>query len=173
MFIFTEINYMSSGYGLTPFHLIHNSCSSHPKFTLKSKSGRNRNTPHNLFSENRANATSHKLFSENRANANLHALCRRCVGDIFCTVITKSVLRIMDSYILLLCHISFIIGHPSRVQPGKHFYTCAARTRHEINLRGASYKLVPEYFANSLLGLMTRPRRACAFAQSHQGPAAH
>ena len=42
---FTEINYMSSGYGLTPFHLIHNSCSSHPKFTEKSKSGRNRNTP--------------------------------------------------------------------------------------------------------------------------------
>ena len=113
------------------------------------------------------------LFSENRANANLHDLCRRCVGDIFCTVITKSVLRIMDSYILLLCHISFIIGHPSRVRPGKHFYTCAARARHEINLRDASYKLVPEYFVNSLLVLMTRPRRACAFAQSHQGPAAH
>ena len=112
------------------------------------------------------------MFSENRANANLHALCRRCVGDIFCTVITKSVLRIMDSYILLLCHISFIIGHPSRVRPGKHFNTCAARTRHEINLRGASYKLVPEYFVNSLLVLMTRPSRACAFAQSHQGPAA-
>ena len=111
--------------------------------------------------------------SENRANANLHALCLRCVGDIFCTVITKSVLRIMDSYILLLCHISFIIGHPSCVRPGQHFYTCAARTRHEINLRGASYKLVPEYFVNSLLVLMTRPRRACAFAQSHQGPAAH
>ena len=36
---------MSSGYGLTPLHLIHNFCSSHPKFTLKSKSGRNRNTP--------------------------------------------------------------------------------------------------------------------------------
>ena len=36
-----------------------------------------------------------------------------------------------------------------------------------------SYKLVPEYFVNSLLVLMTRPRRACAFAQSHQGPAAH
>ena len=52
----------------------------------------------------------------------------------------------MDSYILLLCHVSFIIGHPSRVRPGKHFYTCAARARHEINLRGASYKLVPEYF---------------------------
>ena len=85
----------------------------------------------------------------------------------------KSVLRIMDSYILLLCHISFIIGHPSRVRSGKHFYTCAARTRHEINLRGASYKLVPEYFANSLLVLMTRLRRACAFAQSHQGHAAH
>ena len=33
MLTFTEINYMSSGYGLTPFHLIHNSCSSHPKFT--------------------------------------------------------------------------------------------------------------------------------------------
>ena len=32
-FTFTEINYMSSGYGLTPFHLINNSCSSHPKFT--------------------------------------------------------------------------------------------------------------------------------------------
>ena len=79
----------------------------------------------------------------------------------------------MDSYILLLCHISFIIGHPSRVRPGKHFYTFAARARHEINLRGASYKLVPEYFVNSLLVLMTRPRRACAFAQSHQGPAAH
>ena len=110
------------------------------------------------------------FVSENRANANLHALC---VGDIFCTVITKSVLRIMDSYILLLCHISFIIGHPSRMRPGKHFYTCAARTRHEINLRGASNKLVPEYFVNSLLVLMTRPRRACAFAQSHQGPAAH
>ena len=79
----------------------------------------------------------------------------------------------MDSYILLLCHISFIIGHPSRVRPGKHFYTCAARARHEMNLRGASYKLVPEYFVNSLLVFMTRPRRACAFAQSHQGPAAH
>ena len=103
----------------------------------------------------------------------IYYLCRRCVGDIFCTVITKSVLRIMDSYILLLCHISFIIGHPSRVRPGKHFYPCAARARHEINLRGASYKLVPECFVNSLLVLMTRPRRACAFAQSHQGPAAH
>ena len=79
----------------------------------------------------------------------------------------------MESYILLLCHISFIIGHPSRVRPGKHFYTCAARTRHEINLRDASHKLVPEYFVNSLLVLMTRPGRACAFAQSHQGPAAH
>ena len=28
---------------------------------------------------------------------NLHALCRRCVGDIFCTVITKRVLRIFTS----------------------------------------------------------------------------
>ena len=35
MLTFTEINYMSSGYGLTPFHLIYNSCFSHPKFTLK------------------------------------------------------------------------------------------------------------------------------------------
>ena len=100
-------------------------------------------------------------------------VCRRCVGDIFCTVITKSVLRIMYCYILLLCHISFIIGHPSRVRHGKHFYAFAARTRHEINLRAASYKLVPEYFVNSLLVVMTMPRRACAFAQSHQGPAAH
>ena len=40
---------------------------------------------------------------------------------------------------------------------------------HEINLCGAPYELVPEYFVNSLLVLMTRPRRACAFAQSHQG----
>ena len=44
---------------------------------------------------------------------------------------------------------------------------------HEINLRGAPYELVPEYFVNSLLVLMTRPRRACAFAQSHQGLAGH
>ena len=44
---------------------------------------------------------------------------------------------------------------------------------HEINLRGAPYELVPEYFVNSLLVLMTRPRRACAFSQSHQGLAAH
>ena len=31
---------------------------------------------------------------------------------------------------------------------------------HEINLRGAPYELVPEYLVNSLLVLMTRPRRA-------------
>ena len=72
-----------------------------------------------------------------------------------------------------LKYISFIIGHPSRVRHGKHFYACAARIRHEINLRGALYKLAPEYFVNSLLVFMTRPRRAYAFAQSHQGPAAH
>ena len=44
---------------------------------------------------------------------------------------------------------------------------------HEINLRVAQYELVPEYFVNSLLVLMTRARRACVFAQSHQGIAAH
>ena len=44
---------------------------------------------------------------------------------------------------------------------------------HEINLRGASYELVPDYFINSLLLLMTRPSRAYAFVQSHQGLAAH
>ena len=42
-----------------------------------------------------------------------------------------------------------------------------------LNLRGAPYELVPESFLNSLLVFMTRPRRACAFAQSHQGLAAH
>ena len=31
---------------------------------------------------------------------------------------------------------------------------------HEINMRGAPYELVPEYFVNSLLVLMTRHRRA-------------
>ena len=30
-----------------------------------------------------------------------------------------------------------------------------------LNLRGAPYELVPEYFVNSLLVFMTRPRRAC------------
>ena len=54
---------------------------------------------------------------------------------------------------------------------GGHFYACAARTEHEINFRGAPYEPVPEYFVNSLLVLMTRPRRTCAFAQSHQGVA--
>ena len=34
-------------------------------------------------------------------------------------------------------------------------YACAARTEHEINLRGAPYELVPGYFVNSLLVLMT------------------
>ena len=42
-----------------------------------------------------------------------------------------------------------------------------------LNLRGAPCELVPEYFVNSLLLFMTRPRRACAFAQSHQGLAAY
>ena len=45
--------------------------------------------------------------------------------------------------------------------------------KHEINLRSAPYELVPEYFVNSLLVLKTRPRRACAFAQSYQGLAGH
>ena len=46
-------------------------------------------------------------------------------------------------------------------------------SEHEINLHGAPYELVQGYFVNSLLVLMTRPRKACAFAQSHQGLAAH
>ena len=44
----------------------------------------------------------------------------------------------MDSYILLLCHISFIIGHPSRVRPGKHIYTCAARAFQYISFHEQS-----------------------------------
>ena len=46
-------------------------------------------------------------------------------------------------------------------------------SEHEINLRGVPYELVPDYFVKSLLILMTRHRRACGFAQSHQGLAAH
>ena len=46
-------------------------------------------------------------------------------------------------------------------------------SEYEINFRGAPYELVPEYLINSLLVLMTRPRKACAFEQSHQGLAAH
>ena len=38
---------------------------------------------------------------------------------------------------------------------GGHFYVCAARTEYEINLGGAPYELVPGYFVNSLLVLMT------------------
>ena len=44
---------------------------------------------------------------------------------------------------------------------------------HEINLRGAPYELVPGYFVNSLLVLTTYVMRACAFAQSRKGLAAH
>ena len=44
---------------------------------------------------------------------------------------------------------------------------------HKINLRGAPYELVAEYFVNSQLVLTTRPRRACAFAQSYQGLDGH
>ena len=40
------------------------------------------------------------------------------------------------------------------------------RPEHGINLRGAPYDLVAKYFVNSLLVLMTRLRRACAFASS-------
>ena len=38
---------------------------------------------------------------------------------------------------------------------GGHFYACAARTEYEINLRRAPYELVPGYFVNNLLVLMT------------------
>ena len=44
-----------------------------------------------------------------------------------------------------------------------------------LNLRGAPYELVPVYFVNTLLVFMTSRvfTFACAFAQSHQGLAAH
>ena len=74
----------------------------------------------------------------------------------------RSVLRILDCYIYIF----------SNGTHRGHFYACAARTWTQNNLRGAPYELLPEYFVNSLLVLMTRPRRACEFAQS-QGLASH
>ena len=89
---------------------------------------------------------------------------------IFCTVITKVTFCFRVIYLLELdtraaCNRE---GTSVLVQLGPEL---------EINLRGAPYELVPGYFVNSLLVLdrcdQRRPRRACAFAQSHQRLAAH
>ena len=87
--------------------------------------------------------------------------------------------RIMGCFILFPCHISSRIGH-TQVACDTEGTSMLVQLRpvHEINLRGAPYELVPRYFVNSLLVLMTcdqrRLRRACsAFAQSRQGLTAH
>ena len=55
-----------------------------------------------------------------------------------------------------LCHISSRIRHPSCVRHVGHFYACSARTRTWNQLaRCPIYELVPGYFVNSLLVIMT------------------
>ena len=84
----------------------------------------------------------------------------------------RSVLRIMDCWSLLhFTSVSYIYLLESDTQAACDTEGTSMHAQlgseHEINLRDAPYELVPEYFVNSLLVLMTRPRKACAFAQSH------
>ena len=99
-------------------------------------------------------------FNERRADTNLHAYVvdasRYSVRSLQKTNTLQCVLRIMDCFSLFPCHIIFSNRtYPNHVRHGGHFYACAARTEYEINLRGAPYELVPEYFLKSLLVLMT------------------
>ena len=66
----------------------------------------------------------------------------------------QSVLRIMDCYILFLCHISSRIGHPSRMLHIGHIYACAAGTRTWNQLARCPIWTGTRLFGN-LLVLMT------------------
>ena len=85
-----------------------------------------------------------------RADADLHAYVADAL-EIFCTVITKiKCTTVIDCFILF------------PIEP-----------EHEINLRGVPTELVPGYSGTYDICDQRRLRRACAFAQSHKGLAAH
>ena len=66
------------------------------------------------------------------------------------------VLRIMDCFILFPCHISSRIGHTQTACDTEGTSMLVQlRPNMKSNLRGTPYELVPGYFVNSLLVLMT------------------
>ena len=99
-------------------------------------------------------------FNERRADANLHAYdanaSRYSVRLFQKSNTLPCVLKIIDCFILFACHISSRIGHAQTAcnMEGTSMHVQLG-PEHEINLRGAPYKLVPGYFVNSLLVLMT------------------
>ena len=66
-----------------------------------------------------------------------------------------SVLRIMDCYILFRVIYLLQLGTQAAFDTEGTSMLVQLGPEHEINLRGAPYELVPEYFINSLLVVMT------------------